>query len=61
MHNNSRADIVIQLFDYNVPPLFSLPLSWYSVASSSPWNMLYRSSSGFAGPRGKYGFTSGFV
>ena len=61
MHNNSRADIVILLFDYSVSPLFSLPLSWYSVASSSPWNTLYRSSSGFAGPRGKYGFTSGFV
>lgn len=60
MHN-SRADIVIPLFDYSVPPLFSLPPSWYSVASSSPWNMPYRSSSGFAGPRGKYGFTSGFV
>ena len=60
MHN-SRADIVIPLFDYIVPPLFSLLPSWYSVASSSPWNLLYRSSSGFAGPRGKYGFTSGFV
>ena len=60
MHN-SRADTVIPPFDYSVPPLFSLPPSWYGVTSSSPWNMLYRSSSGFAGPRGKYGFTSGFV
>ena len=60
MHN-SRADIVIPLFDCSVSPLFSLSPSWYSVASSSPWNLLCRSSSGFAGPRGKYGFTSGFV
>ena len=60
MHN-SHADIVIPLFDYSVSPLFSLPPSWYSVASSSPWNTLYRSSSGFAGPYGMYGFTSGFV
>ena len=60
MHN-SRADVVIPPFDYSVPPLFSLLPSWYSVASSSPWNTLYRSSSGFAGPRGKYGFASGFV
>ena len=60
MHNR-RADIVITLFDCSVPPLFSLLPSWYGVASSSPWNMLCRSSSGFAGPRGKYGFTSGFV
>lgn len=60
MHN-SRADIVIPLFDCSVSPLFSLPPSWYCVASSSPWNMQCRSSSGFAGPRGMYGFTSGFV
>ena len=60
MHN-SRADIVITLFDCDVAPLFSLPPSWYCVASVSPWNLQCRSSSGFAWPRGKYGFTSGFV
>ena len=60
MHN-SRADAVILFFDYSVSPLFSLPPSWYSVASASPWNLLCRSSSGFAWPRGMYGFTSGFV
>ena len=60
MHN-SRADIVISLFDCNVPPLFSLPPSWYVATGRSPWYAKYRSSSGFAGPRGMYGFTSGFV
>ena len=60
MHN-SRADIVIPLFDYSVQPLFSLLPSWYVAASHSPWYAKYRSSSGFAGPRGMYGFTSGFV
>lgn len=60
MHN-SRADIVIPLFDCSVSPLFSLPPSWYVAASHSPWYAKCRSSSGFAGPRGMYGFTSGFV
>lgn len=60
MHN-SRADIVIPLFDCSVSPLFSLPPSWYVATSHSPWCAKYRSSSGFAGPRGMYGFTSGFV
>lgn len=60
MHN-SRADTVIPLFDYSVSPLFELLPSWYVAASPSPWYAAYRSSSGFNGPRGMYGYTSGFL
>lgn len=58
---NIHTNIAILLFDCNVSPLFSLSPSWYVAASHSPWHAKCRSSSGFAGPRGMYGFTSGFV